>query len=409
MKEDMLPYYGSSWIIRDPHGDLKKTDYTPRFLQGNEACVEGALIAGLNFYGGYPITPSSEIAEILSRRLPQDGKIFIQMEDEIASIASCIGAALGGAKSMTATSGPGFSLMQENIGYAVVGEIPLVIINVQRMGPSTGAPSSPAQGDVMQARWGTHGDHPILVLSPSSVKEAFELTVVAFNFAEKFRTPVILLSDEVVGHMREKVLLPPREYIARRERKIPTERPANYSPFKEIDGELESLAPFGEGYRYHVTGLLHDIDGFPTTKTNEIIDWYERVIRKFENNSDELTLFKNYLTDDADILVITFGITARAARTAVNDARASGLKAGMLQLLTLMPSNEELIKKYCADKKMIVVPEMNRGQMVLEIERIMGKEIPIRRVNRFDGLMIEPEAILEVMKTHEREKYPTCH
>lgn len=408
MKEDILPFYGSSWIIKDERRELEEIDYTPRFLQGNEACVEGALVAGLDFYGGYPITPSSEIAEILSRRLPQDGKVFIQMEDEIASIASCIGAALGGSKVMTATSGPGFSLMQENLGYAIMGEIPLVIIDVQRLGPSTGAPSSPAQGDVMQSRWGTHGDHPILVLSPSSVKETFELTVVAFNFAEQYRTPVILLSDEVVGHMREKVLIPPKEYVAKTERKMPSERPALYSPFKEIDGELEALAPFGEGYRYHVTGLLHDIDGFPTTRADEIVQWYNRVFQKMERHLDEISLFRTHMIDDAEILVISYGISARVSKTAVTDARASGIRAGLLHLVTLWPLNERMIEEYCAGKKMIIVPEMNRGQMVLEIERIVGKSTPVKRVNRFDGHMIEPDAILEVIKIHEREKHPTC-
>lgn len=398
MIEEILPYYGNSWIIRDKNRDLKEIDYIPRFLQGNEACVEGAIIAGLDFYGGYPITPSSEVAEILSRRLPQDGKMFIQMEDEIASIASCIGASLGGSKTMTATSGPGFSLMQENIGYAVMAEVPTVIINVQRLGPSTGAPSSPSQGDVMQARWGTHGDHPILVLTPSSVKESFELTVLAFNFAEKLRTPVILLSDEVVAHMREKVLIPPKEYVARIDRKLPTERPAVYSPFSEKDGDTIELAAFGKGYRYHVTGLLHDQYGFPTTVVREINNWFDRVYRKFDKNLDDIYLYRNFMTDDAEILIISYGISARTAKSAVISARASGLKVGLLQLITLWPVHESLIEKLCAKRKMIVVTEMNRGQMVLEIERILGKGIPIKRVNRNDGHMIKPEAILEVIK-----------
>jgi 2-oxoglutarate/2-oxoacid ferredoxin oxidoreductase subunit alpha len=407
MKEEILPHYGYSWIIRDRNRDLKEIDYTPRFLQGNEACVEGALLAGLDFYGGYPITPSSEIAEILSRRLPQDGKVFIQMEDEIASIASCIGASLGGSKTMTATSGPGFSLMQENLGYAVMGEIPLVIVNVQRLGPSTGAPSSPSQGDVMQSRWGTHGDHPILVFSPSSVKEAFELTVVAYYFAEKLRTPVILLSDEVVGHMREKIFIPPKEYILKTDRKTPTERPAVYSPFKDTDGDVAALAVFGKGYRYHVTGLLHDKDGFPTTNTGEIVDWFDRVFDKFQRNLDDLYLYRTFDTEDAEVLVISYGISARTSRSAVLDARAQGIKAGLLQLVTIWPLHEKIIESFCEGKKLIVVPEMNRGQMVLEIERIVGKGIPIKRVNRYDGHMIDPESIVEVIKGYERENVAT--
>ncbi|MDQ7822080.1 MAG: 2-oxoacid:acceptor oxidoreductase subunit alpha [Candidatus Eremiobacteraeota bacterium] len=398
MKEVLLPCYGTSWVINDRNNDLREIDYFPRFLQGNEACVEGALMAGLDFYGGYPITPSSEIAEILSRRLPQDGKVFIQMEDEIASIASCIGASLGGAKTMTATSGPGFSLMQENIGYAVMTEVPTVIVNVQRLGPSTGAPSSPAQGDVMQARWGSHGDHPILVLTPSSVKEAFELTVLAFNFAEKYRTPVILLSDEVVGHMREKILLPPREYLTIVNRKVPDERPATYSPYRDTDHDgVPALAKFGTGYRFHVTGLLHDYDGFPTSKADEINEWFERVFRKFEQNIEDIFLYRTYHTDDAEVLLISYGISARASRRAMAMARERGIKAGLLQLITLWPLNEKVILEHAAGKKLIVVPEMNRGQMVLEIERITGRSVPIRKVNRYDCHMIEPEAILEVM------------
>jgi 2-oxoglutarate/2-oxoacid ferredoxin oxidoreductase subunit alpha len=407
MKEETLPYYGDSWIIRDKNRDLKEVDYTPRFLQGNEACVEGALLAGLDFYGGYPITPSSEIAEILSRRLPQDGKVFIQMEDEIAGIASCIGASLGGSRTMTATSGPGFSLMQENIGYAVMGEIPIVIINVQRLGPSTGAPSSPSQGDVMQSRWGTHGDHPILVFSPSSVKESFELSIVAFYYAEKLRTPVILLSDEVVGHMREKIAIPPKEYILKIERKTPTERPAVYSPFRDVNGEVAALAVFGKGYRYHVTGLLHDKDGFPTTNTGEIVEWFDRVFDKFQRNLDDIYLYKTFNTEDAEVLIISYGISARTSRSAVGDARAQGIKAGLLQLVTIWPLNEKVIESFCAGKKLIVVPEMNRGQMVLEIERIIGREIPVKRVNRFDGHLIDPESIVEVLKGYERENVAT--
>ncbi len=396
MKQVTLPHYGSSWIVKDERGELRESDYTALFLQGNEACVEGAIIAGLSFYGGYPITPSSEIAEILSRRLPQDGKVFIQMEDEIASIASCIGASIGGAKSMTATSGPGFSLMQENIGYAIMTEIPTVIIDVQRLGPSTGAASSPAQGDVMQARWGTHGDHPIIVLTPSSVKECFELTIIAFNLAESLRTPVIILSDEVVGHMREKILIPPKEYVKIQNRKAPTERPANYSPFNDEE-DVPALAPLGNGYRYHITGLLHDKDGFPTNNAAEINRWYDRVFNKIESRIKDIFLYKTFMTEDADTLVISFGISARTAKHATIEAREKGIKAGFLQLLTLWPMDEEVIKKLAEGKKQIIVPEMNRGQLSLEIQRIVGNCIPIKKVNRVDGHMIDPQAILEAM------------
>ncbi|MGD8517360.1 MAG: 2-oxoacid:acceptor oxidoreductase subunit alpha, partial [Anaerolineae bacterium] len=246
-----------------------------QLLQGNRAAALGALAAGCRFFAGYPITPSSEIAEIMSRELPKVGGKFIQMEDEIASIAAVIGGSVGGLKSMTATSGPGFSLMQENIGYAAVAEIPCVVINVMRAGPSTGLPTSPAQGDVMQARWGTHGDHPIIALAPGSVREAFDLTVKAFNFAEKYRTPVLVLMDEVIGHMRERVDLPDPEAVEIDNREMPTVPPEWYEPFGNPPSDVPPLAPFGEGYRYHITGLLHDSRGFPTERLDEIQPWVE--------------------------------------------------------------------------------------------------------------------------------------
>ena len=235
-----------------------------QLLQGNEACALGALAAGCRFFAGYPITPSTEIAEVMARELPKVGGKFIQMEDEIASIAAVLGASVGGVKAMTATSGPGFSLMQENIGYAAMAEIPCVIVDVQRAGPSTGLPTSPSQGDVMQARWGTHGDHPVIALAPSTVREAFDLTVWAFNFSEKYRTPVILLMDEVVGHMRERAELPPREMVEVVDRVKPHVPPDWYFPYEETSADVPPFASFGEGYRFHITGLFHDRAGFPT-------------------------------------------------------------------------------------------------------------------------------------------------
>jgi len=257
-------------------------------MQGNEACALGALAAGVRFYAGYPITPSTEIAEILSIELPKVGGVFIQMEDEIASLSAVIGASLGGLKAMTATSGPGFSLMQESIGYAAIAEVPCVIVNVQRLGPSTGQPTSPAQGDVMQARWGTHGDHPIIALCPSSVRESYELTILAFNFSEKYRTPVILLLDEVVGHLRERVELPAPGSMEVMERLRPVVPPEWYFPYEEGAMDVPPLAPFGEGYRYHVTGLLHDRAGFPTQRLDEIGPWLQRVNRKIELGLDDI-------------------------------------------------------------------------------------------------------------------------
>lgn len=396
MKAKNIPYYGDSRIITDAHGDMIDLDYKPVFIQGNEACVEAAMIAGLGFYGGYPITPSSEIAELLSNRLPQEGKVFIQMEDEIASIASCIGASIGGMKSMTATSGPGFSLMQENIGYAVMAEVPVVIINVQRVGPSTGAASSPAQGDVMQARWGTHGDHPILVLAPGSVKECFEMTVLAFNYAERLRTPVIVLSDEVIGHMREKILIPPVEYLEIENRKRPTVSPAAYRPYSN-ETDVPPMAELGHGYRHHITGLIHDENGFPTSRKDEINAWYDRIYRKFDNNLKDMFMYNEYMTDDAEHLIVSFGISSRISIKAVDEARAKGIKAGLLQLLTLWPLDEEFLRGIFEGRKSIIVPEMNRGQLVYDVERLAPRDIPVKRVNRNDGSMIDPQAVVEAM------------
>lgn len=397
MKVKNIPYYGASRIVRDISCDIRESDYIPAFIQGNEACVEAAIMANLGFYGGYPITPSSEIAEMFSRRLPQDGKVFIQMEDEIASIASCIGASIGGLKSMTATSGPGFSLMQENIGYAVMAEIPVVIVDVQRLGPSTGAASSPAQGDVMQARWGTHGDHPILVLAPGSVKESFEMTILAFNFAERLRTPVIILSDEVIGHMREKILIPPQEYVLIENRKQPTERPASYKPYSN-ETDVPPMSVIGQGYRHHITGLLHNENGFPTSNKQEINRWYDRIYRKFDDNLKDMFMYDEYMVDDAEYLFISFGISSRMAIKAVDNARKEGIKAGAVKLLTLWPLDDEYLSSVMEGKKLVVVPEMNRGQLIYDIQRISAGKVPVKHVGRTDGVMIDPNAIVEAIK-----------
>ena len=310
---------------------------TPSFLTGNQAIAEGAIAAGCRFYAGYPITPSSEIAEVLSKRLPEVGGVFVQMEDEIASIAAVIGASLGGLKSATATSGPGFSLMQENLGFAVVGEIPAVIINVQRVGPSTGLPTKVAQGDVMQARWGTHGDHPIIVLYPSSAQEAYELAVRAFNLSERFRTPVILLSDAVVAGLREKVEIPSAENLPVHDRPEPTVPPEEYQPFDYTSSTPPPLASFGSGYRYHVTGLLHTPDGAPTEDTQTVEDWANYVERKLSDHLDEILDYDAIDVDDADSIVIAYGCTARAAEHAVHLARTRGAKVGSLHVNVMRP------------------------------------------------------------------------
>ncbi len=370
---------------------------TVRLMQGNLACVEGALAAGCRFYAGYPITPSSEIAETLSRRLPELGGKFIQMEDEIASIAAVIGAAVGGLKAMTATSGPGFSLMQENIGYAAMAEIPCVIVDVQRTGPSTGLPTSPAQGDMMQARWGTHGDHPIIALTPSSVREAYELTAKAFAFAELYRTPVLLMMDEVIGHMREKVDLPAAaEVVPRPTTDVP---PEWYYPYEAGGADVPPLVPFGQGFRYHLTGLFHDRAGFPTERLDEIDPWIKRVSAKIERNLSDILLYQMDEVQGARSLVVAYGATARSARHAVAIARARRHKVGFVNLQTVWPFPVDALAAAAQGVRTVVVPEMNLGQVALEVERVVGRQ-KVRRVNRADGHMITPDEILAALEEH---------
>jgi 2-oxoglutarate ferredoxin oxidoreductase subunit alpha len=371
---------------------------TVQLIQGNRACAMGALAAGCRFYAGYPITPSSEIAEILARELPKVGGKFIQMEDEIASMAAIIGASVGGLKSMTATSGPGFSLMQENIGYAVAAEIPCVVVNVMRAGPSTGQPTDPSQGDVMQAKWGTHGDHPIIALVPDSVRETFDLTVKAFNLAETYRSPVILLMDEVVGHMREKTELPDPSTVRVVNREMPGVPPEWYEPFGSPPSDVPPLAPFGEGYRYHITGLFHDERGFPTSRLDEIQPWVERIFRKIDRHLDEIVMVEEDGLEDARIVIIAYGGTARSARHAIKIARSRyGRKVGMLRLKTLWPFPEAEVERACENAQRVIVPEMNLGQVALEVERMVGYK-KVTRVGRADGHLVTPEQILDAIR-----------
>ena len=368
-----------------------------RLIQGNQACAEGALAAGVTFFAGYPITPSTEVMEILAEELPKRGGKFLQMEDEIASMGAVCGASLTGVKAITATSGPGFSLKQELIGYAAMAELPVVIVNVQRSGPSTGLPTSPAQGDVMQSRWGTHGDHGILVLSPASVKESYEVMIKAVNFAEKFRTPVIFLLDEVIGHMRERVELPEEGSCEIIDRKVPTGAPADYLAYKpEADG-VPPMAPFGSGYRYHVTGLMHGYNGLPNSTaamTTEVID---RMHTKLEQAKEEITLYEEYEMADAEHVVIAYGGTARSAIAAVKAARAKGIKAGLLKLITIWPFPGDIVQNAAAKAKTVIVPEMNYGQLVGEVERYVGRD-KVRGVNRFDGTILTPDDILAALE-----------
>jgi len=351
-----------------------------RLMQGNEAVAEGALAAGVLFYAGYPITPSTEIAEIMAERLPLIGGTFIQMEDEIGSMAAIIGASLTGLKTLTATSGPGFSLKQENLGYAIATEVPCVVVNVQRGGTSTGLPTSPAQADVMQARWGTHGDHPIIALTPSSVQECYELAVTAFNFAEEFRIPVILLMDEVIGHLREKVILPQELTIV--DRKRPAVPPSECIPYENNASMIPAMANFGDGYRYHVTGLTH----------NEVTKKFmERLNQKLNPYLERIQLVEEVQLDDAELIVVAYGCTARSALEAVRIARSLGLKVGLFRPITIWPFPQKQLETY-SNRKYLVV-EMNCGQLVGEIERIFGYKA-VERLNRIDGELITPQEVL---------------
>jgi len=370
---------------------------TIRFMQGNEACAEGALVAGCNFFAGYPITPSTSIAEFLARKLPEGGGKFIQMEDELASMAAVIGASIGGAKAMTATSGPGFSLMQEHIGYAAMAEVPCVVVDVQRLGPSTGQPTSPSQGDVMQARWGTHGDHPIIALTASSVCEAFNMTVMAFNFSEMYRTPVILLLDEVIGHLREKVDIPEPENVEVWNRVKSNVPPEWYFPYEDASAVVPPMANFGEGYRYHITGLFHDRAGFPTQRLDEINPWLERVFNKIAFNEENICLYREEWTSGARDVVIAYGATARSARHAVKMARTKRHNVGLLTLQTLWPFPASVVTRIARNCRHIIVPEMNRGQLVLEVQRVVGTA-KVRAVNRADGEMLTPQQILDAIE-----------
>jgi 2-oxoglutarate ferredoxin oxidoreductase subunit alpha len=366
-----------------------------KILQGNEACAIGAFAAGVNFFAGYPITPSSEIAEFMSLCMPLMGGRFIQMEDEIASIAAIIGASLAGSRAMTATSGPGFSLMQENLGFACIAEIPCVIVNVQRAGPSTGLPTQPAQMDIQQARWGTHGDHAIIALAPSTVCECFEMTIECVNLAERFRTPTILLMDEVVGHMRESVRFPDPGTYGLCMREAPEEGLLDYCPFKECGDAAAPLAEFGGEYRYHVTGLTHDAHGFPTMLPEEVDRKVRHIVSKIESRTDELACNEEFMTEDADVLLFAYGSTARVAKASVRSLRRAGVNAGLLRAKTIWPFSTKRLKELAPQLRLVVVPELNLGQLVLEVERALCGSVRVERLGRVDGHLFEPADISE--------------
>jgi len=370
-----------------------------QLVQGNEAIAHGAIYAGARFYAGYPITPSSEIAEECSRRMPKVGGVYLQMEDEIASMGAIVGASLAGAKSFTATSGPGFSLMQENLGLAVMGEVPCVVINVQRSGPSTGLATKPAQSDVMQVRWGRHGDQAVIALTPATVRECFTLAVQAFNFAEKFRVPVILAADEIVAHMRENIIFPAPGEVEVIDRKKPPVPPEEYKPFEpEADG-IAPLAAYGSDYVYHVTSSMHGLDGYSNNDPANAQWRVAQLHRKLERYRDEIVITKSYDTDDAEVLLIAFGATTRAARAAALEARKNGIKAGVLQLVTMWPFADKEIAACGRRAKKVMVVEMNyAGQVTGEVRRILGPDKDITLVNKYNGQIITPKDILGALE-----------
>jgi 2-oxoglutarate ferredoxin oxidoreductase subunit alpha len=372
------------------------------FMNGDEACAEGALAAGCSFFGGYPITPSTEIAEHLARRMPKIGSVFIQMEDELASMAAILGASAAGARAMTATSGPGLSLMMENLGLAIMLELPCVVVDVQRGSPSTGLPTMPGQSDMMQARWGSHGDYEIVAYSPWSVQEMFDLTILSFNIADRYRTPVLLLCDEVVGHMIERLVIPPRNQIEIWNRKKPKEsNNGRYDPFKPIGRDLvPPMMHAGEGYRVHFTGLTHDEHGYPDMSAETHHKLVTRLVNKIQQNADQLIRTEGYWLEDAEIVVVAYGCTARSAQRAVREAREEGIPAGLLRLISIWPFPESLFQDLGEKTRTIIVAEMNLGQISREIQRVIGH--PVQGVYHAGGEMIPPEpiykAILEAAK-----------
>lgn len=370
-----------------------------RFVQGNEACVEAALYAGVEFFAGYPITPSTEIAEHMSYRLPQLGGKFIQMEDEIASICAIIGASLTGHKVMTATSGPGFSLMQEGLGYAIMTEIPCVIVDVQRGGPSTGLPTGPSQGDVYQARWGVHGDHAIIALTASNHQDVFEMTVHAFNMAETYRTPVILLFDEVIGHLREGFVIPEEGAIPVVQRlRTSVKAGVDFHPYLPREDGRIPMSDFGGEHRYNVTGLFHDMWGFPSDNPGVVHGLLRHLKDKIVHNVEAITRYREYQLEDAETVLISYGCSARSALHVVENRRARGERLGLLELQSLWPFPYGLVEEKCAAAKHVVVVEMNMGQIVRAVKRAVSNPQRVVLANRIDGQFINPTDIRNILR-----------
>jgi 2-oxoglutarate/2-oxoacid ferredoxin oxidoreductase subunit alpha len=367
-------------------------------MNGDEACCEGALAVGCRFFAAYPITPATEVAERMSDRLPDVGGVFIQMEDELASMAALLGASWGGMKAMTSTSGPGFSLMMENISLGLCTETPCVVCNVQRAGPSTGLPTLVGQADMMQARWGSHGHSEIIAVSPSSPQEMFDFTVWAFNLSEQYRLPVLIMADEVVGHMTERVVIPEPGEITVVDRKKPTGPKEKYLPFRPDADGVAPMAVAGEGYRMHITGLTHDQRGYPVMDEFAQEEMVDRLVQKVRKNVDRIVRYQSYLLDDAEVAVVAYGISVRSAKRAVAEARRRGIKAGLLKLDTIWPFPEQLIRELAERVKAMIMPEINYGQMVLELERCAGGRCAVRLVPHAGGAVIRPERILAAVE-----------
>ncbi len=379
-------------------GEERRVLTGEHFLTGDHACAEGGMAAGCMFFGGYPITPSTEIAERMSVRLPQVGGIFIQMEDELASMNSILGASWGGWKSMTCTSGPGFSLMMENLGLGIVLETPTVLVNIQRGGPSTGLPTLVGQADMMQAKWGSHGDYQIIAFAPNSPQEIFDQTIKAFNLSEIYRTPVLVMSDESVGHMTEKVVIPPREELEVVQRRYTKKKPGEYRPYDYDENGLADMVKAGDGHRIHVTGLTHDERGYPVINAERQAWMVQHLQDKILKNKEKIIEVEKINLDDADIVVISYGISSRVAHRAMDLAREEGIKVGMLRLITVWPFPDYMIRELAPKVKAFVTVELNMGQIALEVERCTAGQAGCYSVPHAGGDVHKPEDIAEVIK-----------
>jgi len=382
----------------DPKGVLTGSHY----LDGDHACCEGALAAGCRFVSGYPITPSTEVVERFSSRVPVVGGVFIQMEDELASSIALQGAVWAGKKAMTVTSGPGFSLMMEHIGLAAMTECPCVFVNVQRGGPSTGLPTQPAQADMMQARWGSHGDYEIIAMSPSSPQECFDFMIDAFNIAEKYRVPVMFMMDECVGHMIERVTIPEADDIEVTERNYTSLPPGEYLPFKPVENMVPEMCKVGDGHRIHVTGLTHDERGYPAMNHMAQEEQVGRIVRKIREQADDIVRYEEFEVDDAEVVVLSYGITHRVAVEAVQKARAGGLKVGMLRLIVVWPFPEKRIAQLAEQGKALVVAELNYGQVFFEVDRCARGKAPVVLAGHGGGTVHETDFIVSKIEEAAR-------